>query len=118
MQALSKRSTKSAAIARPCASGWPSAWRAFTGGAILISHHEFGRHFVGVEAALSQRAADYQQAYAKFMKEKTGMLLGGFRLMAFRHTDGEEAKKDPISPTRFRCLFSSPFRCKISSARR
>ena len=32
------------------------------------------------------------------MKEKTGMLLGGFRIMAFRSTDGEHAKKDPINP--------------------
>jgi len=43
-------------------------------------------------------ATDYQQAYAKFMKEKTGMLLGGFRVMAFRNTDGEEPKKTPINP--------------------
>ena len=32
------------------------------------------------------------------MKEKTGMLLGGFRIMAFRSGDGQEAKKDPINP--------------------
>ncbi|MGH7456089.1 MAG: DUF3526 domain-containing protein, partial [bacterium] len=59
-------------------------------------------NLVGTSLELKQHylnsATDYQQAYAKFMKEKTGMLLGGFRIMAFRNTDGEEAKKDPINP--------------------
>lgn len=45
-----------------------------------------------------QAATDYQQTYAKFMKEKTGMMTGGFRVMAFRSGDHAEAKKDPINP--------------------
>ncbi|MCG3120541.1 MAG: hypothetical protein ALAOOOJD_03285 [bacterium] len=59
-------------------------------------------NLVGTSLELKQQylnaATDYQQAYAKFMKEKTGMLLGGFRIMAFRSGDGQEAKKDPINP--------------------
>ena len=59
-------------------------------------------NLVGTSLDLKQHyrnaAMDYQQTYAKFMKEKTGMLMGGFRVMAFRHTDGPEAKKDPINP--------------------
>jgi ABC-type transport system involved in multi-copper enzyme maturation permease subunit len=59
-------------------------------------------NLVGTSLELKQQylnaATEYQQAYAKFMKEKTGMLLGGFRIMAFRSNDGEEAKKDPINP--------------------
>jgi ABC-type transport system involved in multi-copper enzyme maturation permease subunit len=42
-------------------------------------------------------ATAYQQAYASFMKEKTGMNLGGGFIM-MRVVEGEEQEKKPIDP--------------------
>ncbi len=39
----------------------------------------------------------YQQQYAKFMKEKTGMVTGG-RMMVFRSSTEEGKKPEPINP--------------------
>ncbi len=59
-------------------------------------------NLVGTSIALKQHylnfATDYQQTYAKFMREKTGGMLTGGRIMMFRTRDGEAAKKDPINP--------------------
>jgi hypothetical protein len=42
-------------------------------------------------------AAAYQQSYASFMKEKTGMNLGGGFIM-LRVVEGEEQEPKPIDP--------------------
>ncbi len=45
----------------------------------------------------TNEANAYQQSYASFIKEKTGMNLGGGFIM-MRVTDGEEQEKKPIDP--------------------
>jgi hypothetical protein len=44
-----------------------------------------------------QEAAAYQRQYAKFMKEKTGMLTGG-RMMVFKSETQNSEKPKPIDP--------------------
>lgn len=59
-------------------------------------------NLVGTSLALKQHyleeAGKYQQAYASFIRAKTGGSLGGGRVMVFRTTDGEEEKRNPIDP--------------------
>jgi ABC-type transport system involved in multi-copper enzyme maturation permease subunit len=51
-----------------------------------------------LERAYKDAAASYQRSYAAFMKEKTGMLVGG-RVMMWRTVeDGESKKPEPINP--------------------
>lgn len=59
-------------------------------------------NLVGTSLILKQHyleeAGKYQQAYASFIREKTGGSLMGGRVMMFRTTDGEEEKRNPIDP--------------------
>jgi ABC-type transport system involved in multi-copper enzyme maturation permease subunit len=51
---------------------------------------------VALEGAYKDAAAAYQQSYAAFMKQKTGMLVGG-RVMMFRSIDDGGKKPEPIN---------------------
>ena len=52
---------------------------------------------LSLEHSYRDAATSYQQSYAKFMKEKTGMLTGG-RVMMFRSVVEEGKKPEPINP--------------------
>lgn len=52
---------------------------------------------LALEHYYKDAAAAYQQSYAAFMKEKTGMLTGG-RVMMFRSVVEEGKKPEPINP--------------------
>jgi ABC-type transport system involved in multi-copper enzyme maturation permease subunit len=52
---------------------------------------------VALEQSYKDAAAAYQQSYAAFMKEKTGMLVGG-RVMMFRSMNDDGKKPEPINP--------------------
>ena len=54
-----------------------------------------------------QSANAYQQQYAKFMKEKTGMLTGG-RMMVFRSESDNGQKPKPIDPNEMPAFTYTP----------
>jgi ABC-type transport system involved in multi-copper enzyme maturation permease subunit len=49
----------------------------------------------------------YQQQYAKFMKEKTGMVTGG-RMMVFRNSTDDQQKPKPIDPNEMPAFTYAP----------
>ncbi|MEE9169414.1 MAG: ABC transporter permease [bacterium] len=52
---------------------------------------------IGLQQHFIDEATAYQRVYAQFMKEKTGMNLGG-HVMMFRMQAGEEEEPEPIDP--------------------
>jgi ABC-type transport system involved in multi-copper enzyme maturation permease subunit len=53
---------------------------------------------IGLQQHFIDEATAYQRVYAQFMKEKTGMNLGG-HVMMFRMRAGEEEEPEPIDPS-------------------
>lgn len=51
---------------------------------------------ITLEEQFKRTAEDYQKIYAKFMKQKTGMLTGG--MVMFRQNSDGRKKPDPINP--------------------
>lgn len=51
---------------------------------------------LSLEKQFMKTASDYQSTYAKFMKQKTGMVTGG--MMMFRQSTDDQKKPDPINP--------------------
>lgn len=51
---------------------------------------------IALEEQFKRTAEEYQETYARFMKQKTGMLTGG--MIMFRQNSDEGKKPDPINP--------------------
>lgn len=67
---------------------------------------------IAVKQHFLDAATNYQQAYAQFIQEKTGMNLGGFIFRMRRVTDGDEAQEKPIDPNELPAFQYAPARLR------